>query len=141
VAGASLLMKKATFLGGLRRLDIDHNTFGPTGLADLLEREPPSLHTLRMRDNDLFDKGVELLARSPASDTLIELDLSKNGLGTAATAALGESQHLRKLLVLRLEDNRINEQAAAILSASPLGRRLAVLELEPPRRRERNIPF
>ena len=112
-------------------LDVGHNYFGPTGLAALLERAPP-LHTLRLRDNNLFDEGAALLAGSPASDTLLEVDLSENGLGAAATAALGESEHLRELLVLRLLDNRINEQAAAILSAAPLGRRLAVLELENP---------
>jgi Ran GTPase-activating protein (RanGAP) involved in mRNA processing and transport len=127
LAGARLLAKEAAFLDGLRLLDVGHNHFGPVGLGALLEREPPLLHTLRMRDNDLFDKGAELLAGSPASNTLLEVDLSQNGLGAAAALALGESAHLRKLLVLRLEDNPINESAAATLSASPLGRRLAVL--------------
>jgi hypothetical protein len=130
LAGASLLMKKAAFLGGLRGLDVGFNHFGPDGLAELLEREPPLLHTLLMRDNDLSDKGAEVLAGSAASNTLLEVDLSKNDLGAAAAAALAEPKHLRKLLILRLLDNRINKQAAALLSASHLGRRLAVLELE-----------
>jgi uncharacterized membrane protein len=81
-----------------------------------------------MCDNDLFDKGAALLAGSPASDALLEVDLSQNGLGAAAALALGEAAHLRGLLVLRLEDNPINESAAAALAASPLGQRLAVLE-------------
>ena len=74
--------------------------------------------------------------------------LSQNGLGAAATATLGESEHLRGLLVLRLLDNRINEQAATALSASPLSRCLSVLELEnlpaspePPLVGEGDIPF
>ena len=43
---------------GLRRLDISHNHFGPTGLTALLERHPPLLPTLWMRDNDLYDQGA-----------------------------------------------------------------------------------
>jgi uncharacterized protein (TIGR02996 family) len=129
LTGARVLLKKAAFLGGLRLLDVGHNHFGLDGLGALLERQPP-LHTLLMRDNDLFDKGAALLAGSPASDALLEVDLSQNGLGDAAALALGESAHLRGLLVLRLADNRISESAAATLAASPLGQRLAVLELE-----------
>ncbi len=130
LAGARMLAKKASFLDGLRLLDVGHNHFGSPGLAALLEREPPALHTLRMRDNDLFDKGAALLAQSPASNSLLEVDLSQNGLGAAAALALSESPHLRGLVVLRLVDNPINESAAATLAASPLGQRLAVLELE-----------
>jgi uncharacterized protein (TIGR02996 family) len=132
LAGAGMLANKAAFLGGLRLLDVGHNHFGPVGLAALLECAPPALHTLGMRDNDLFDKGAELLAGSPASDTLLEVDLSQNSLGSAAALALGESPHLRGLLVLHLEENPINEQSAAALAASALGRRLAVLDLGKP---------
>jgi len=132
LVGARLLVRKASFIGSLRLLDVGHNHFGPVGLEALLQREPPSLHTLRMRDNDLFDKGAALLAGSPASATLLEVDLSQNGLASAAALALGESEHLGGLLVLRLGDNPINEQAAAALAASPLGQRLAVLDLEDP---------
>jgi uncharacterized protein (TIGR02996 family) len=148
LAGARPLAKKAAWLDDLRLLDIAHNHFGPAGLEALLEREPPALHTLLMRDNDLFDKGAELLAGSPASNTLLEVDLSQNGLGAAAALALGESEHLRELLVLRLADNSISKQAAGALTASPLGQRLAVLELggRPARRgswgaEEGEIPF
>ena len=132
----------------MRRLDVGHNHFGPAGLAELLGRAPPSLHTLRMRDNDLFDQGAVHLAGSPASDALLDVDLSQNGLSPAATLALGESAHLRRLLILRLADNRIKGPAAATLVASPLGQRLAVLELEdappapnPPPIGEDDIPF
>jgi uncharacterized protein (TIGR02996 family) len=132
LAGARLLAKKAIFLSDLRLLDVAHNHFGPAGLEALLECEPPALHTLRMRDNDLFDKGAMLLAGSPASDSLLEVDLGQNALGAAAALALGESAHLRVLLVLRLADNPISEQSGASLTASPLGQRLAVLELVDP---------
>lgn len=128
--GTGLFAKKASFLGGLRRLDIGHNHFGPAGLAGLLERESASLHTLRMRDNDLFDEGAKVLAGSPASDGLLEVDLCRNHLGPTAALVLGASAHLRRLLILRLADNRIDESTAAALAASPLGQRLAVLELE-----------
>jgi hypothetical protein len=129
LGGARQFAKRAGFLGTSRQLDVGHNHFGPSGLAALLGRGPGSLHTLGMRDNDLFDEGAEQLAGSPASDALLEVDLSQNGLGAAAARALGESAHLRGLLVLRLGDNPINESAAAALAASPLGRRLAVLEV------------
>ena len=128
MSGARLFAKKASFLGGLRILDIGHNHFRATGLETLLERKPPVLHTLGLRDNDLHDEGAELLAGSPASDVLVELDLGQNGLGTEAARTLGESAHLRALLVLRLVDNRINKADARTLAASPLGKRLAVLE-------------
>ena len=131
LAGARALAK-ATFFGGLRLLDVGHNYFGPTGLAALLERGPPSLHTLRMRDNNLFDKGAALLADSAASDALLEVDLGENSLGATAALALGASAHLGGLLVLRLSDNPINESDTATLAASALGRRLAVLEFEDP---------
>jgi uncharacterized protein (TIGR02996 family) len=128
LGGARKLAKKATFLDGLRRLDVSHNHFGPAGLTALLERKPPALHTLVMRDNDLFDKGAEVLAGSPASDGLLEVDLSQNGLGAAAALALGESAHLQGLLVLRVAVNPINVSAGAMLAASPLGQRLVVLD-------------
>jgi uncharacterized protein (TIGR02996 family) len=132
LAGARQFARKASFLGGLMRLDVSHNHFGPAGLGALLGRGQSSLHILWMRDNDLFDQGAELLAGVPESDALLEVDFSQNGLGAAAALALGESAHLRGLLVLRLADNPINEPAAAALAASPLGRRLAVLELDNP---------
>jgi Ran GTPase-activating protein (RanGAP) involved in mRNA processing and transport len=135
LSGARVLAKKAAFLDGLRMLDVRHNYFGPAGLEALLEREPPALHTLRLRDNALYDKGAEILAGSPASDTLLELDLCQNQLGTAAALALGESAYLRNLLILGLANNKLNEQARAMLTASPLGQRLAILNLEDP------IPF
>ena len=142
LTGARILAKKAIFLDGLRKLDVSHNHFGPAGLAALLEREPPSLHTLWMRDNDLFDKGAKLLSESPASDTLLEVDLSQNGLGTAAAEALGGSAHLRGLLVLRLGDNSMSELVASSMATSPLSQRLAVLEFDAPRpRRRKDIPF
>ena len=148
LTGARLFAQKASFLGGLRQLDVGHNHFGSAGLAGLLESRPQSLHTLQMRDNDLndlFDRGAELLAGSPASDALLEVDLSDNNLGPAAAQALGASAHLRGLLVLRLADNPISASAATALAASPLGQRLSVLEMDnlpprpdpPPRRRAR----
>jgi len=130
MTGAQLFAKKALFLGGLRQLDISHNYFGWNGLVSLLERRPAALHSLQMRDNNLSDKGAEILAISPASDTLLEVDLSQNDLGPVAVQALGNTAHLDKLLVLRLADNPINASSAAALAASSLGKRLAVLELD-----------
>ena len=130
--GARLFAKKGVFLNDLRRLDVGHNDFGQSGLAALLEREPPALHTLGLCDNDLFDQGAKLLAESPASNALLDVDLSRNGLGATAAQALGASAQLRELLVLRLTDNPMNQSDALVgaLTASPLGHRLAVLDME-----------
>lgn len=130
--GARLLAKKAKFLGGLKMLHVGHNHFGPTGLQALLDRAPASLHTLMMRDNDLFDNGVEILASSAASETLLEVDLSQNHLTARSATALAESEHLSDLLILRLLENPISESAGRDLANSPLGQRLAVLELKEP---------
>lgn len=128
LSGARLFAKKASFLNDLRLLELGHNHFGPAGLGALLQRGPKALHTLRMCDNDLLDEGVELLASSPASNGLLEVDLSQNRVRTAGEE-LGGTEHLRELLVLRLADNQISTASAAALAASPLGKRLAVLEL------------
>jgi uncharacterized protein (TIGR02996 family) len=142
LTGARSLAEKATFLAGLRVLDVGHNNFGPAGLEALLQHAPAALHTLQMRNNDLFDKGVTLLASSPASDTLLELDLSQNGLGPDAARALGASSHLRQLLLLYLGNNPISAPAAATLASSPLGKRLAVLEMKDVHARYQDeIPF
>jgi uncharacterized protein (TIGR02996 family) len=133
LAGARQFVKKASFLGELRQLDVGHNHFGAAALDALLERAPTALHTLRLRDSDLWDREVQLLAGSAASNALLEVDLSQNDLGADATLALGESEQLRALLVLRVAENPlITEPVAAVLAASPLGKRLAVLELDPP---------
>jgi Ran GTPase-activating protein (RanGAP) involved in mRNA processing and transport len=147
LSGARLLAN-AGFLDGLRILDVGHNHFGPAGLGALLERAPRHLHTLRMRDNDLFDQGAALLADSSASDDLLEVDFSQNSLGPAAALALAESAHLGALLILRLADNAVSSSAPA-LAASPLGQRLAVLEMEdlppapppPPVPEQLELPF
>jgi uncharacterized protein (TIGR02996 family) len=136
LAGARQLAR-APFFGSLRRLNVSHNSFGPEGLQALLKKKPPELHTLQMIDNDLGDEGVSHLAGSPASDTLLELDLSRNGLKSAAALALAESEHLRNLLILRLDSNKISDRARTKLAGSPLGKRLAILEV----RDEDSIPF
>jgi Ran GTPase-activating protein (RanGAP) involved in mRNA processing and transport len=131
-ADAVRLMEEAPFIDTLRSLDVGSNHFGPAGLRALLERAPELLHTLRMRDNDLLDKGAQLLATSPASDVLLELDLSQNVLGAAAAASLGAAPHLRNLLILHLANNPLLAEAASALATSTLGKRLSVLELPSP---------
>jgi uncharacterized protein (TIGR02996 family) len=135
-SGARWLVN-APFFGSLRRLNVNHSNFGPAGLYRLLEKKPPFLHTLHMENNDLGDEGAAHLAESPASNTLLELNLAENGLGDGAAKALARSKHLRNLLVLRLNDNPIGKPAAAALARSPLGKRLAVLEMTD----ENELPF
>ena len=128
LSGARWLVN-ATFLGSLRRLNVNNNSFGPEGLYRLLEKKPPFLHTLRMVDNDLGDEGAAHLAESPASAVLLDVDLAQNGLRDQAAKILGKSKHLKNLLVLRLHDNEIGKPAIAALVDSPLGKRLTVLDV------------
>jgi uncharacterized protein (TIGR02996 family) len=123
---AARQLATATFRDSLRRLNVNSNSFGPEGLDALFEQNPVELHTLRIAHNDLGDTGIEHLAASPASDTLLELDLDNNGLGDDAVRALAASNHLRYLLILRIKSNRITKPALEALRSSPLGQRLAV---------------
>ncbi len=128
LSGARWLVT-ALFIDSLRRLNLNHNSFGPEGLYRLLEKKPPFLHTLQMVDNDLGDEGAAHLAESPASAALLDVNLAQNGLRDQAAQSLGKSKHLKNLLVLRLHDNEISPSAAASLARSPLGSRLATLDM------------
>jgi uncharacterized protein (TIGR02996 family) len=119
----------ATFASSLRRLNVNHNSFGPEGLYRLLDVKPPFLHTLYMVNNDLGDEGAAHLAESPASDVLLDVNLSTNDLRDQAARLLGKSKHLKNLLVLQLRHNEISEQAKADLVSSRLGQRLTVLDV------------
>lgn len=147
LAGARVFARKATFLDGLRVLDVAHNHFGPAGLTALLERKPSALHTLGLRDNDIFDRGVTLLAEAEAANGLLEVDLSLNGLTYQAGMALGGTAHLQNLMILHLLNNDLRESDRAALRASALGKRLAVLEMDeapqprPSQGGESDIPF
>jgi Ran GTPase-activating protein (RanGAP) involved in mRNA processing and transport len=127
-------IEQSKHLDMLRVFNVAQNEIGPTGLTALLERAPNSLHTLLVGDNDLHDRGVIALANSPATDSLLELDLNKNGIGPTGIAALTESEHLAQLLILRVHDNEMSETSQKSLQDSPLGQRLKVLGLKAPRR-------
>jgi uncharacterized protein (TIGR02996 family) len=128
LSGARWLVN-APLLDSLRRLNVNHNSFGPEGMYRLLEKKPPFLHTLEMVDNDLGDEGAAHLAESPATTALLDVNLAQNGLQDQAAKILGKSKHLKNLLVLRLHDNAIGKRAIAALADSPLGKRLAVLDM------------
>ena len=137
ITGAKLLAKKAAFLNDLRVLDVAYNHFRLPGLSALLDRKPPALHTLLMRDNDLGDDGAEHLAGSPATDGLRELDVSGNMMENNAAMYLSEATHLKELVSLRIADNVMKPWAEKALRESPLGKRLAELVLG----RGEKIPF
>ncbi len=63
----------------------------------------------------------------PASNTLLEVNLSQNRVSDRAAEALARAKHLQNLLVLRLKRNAIRDMAP--LAASPLGKRLLLLEM------------
>ncbi len=118
----------ATFASRLRRLNVNHNSFGPEGLYRLLDVKPPFLHTLYMVNNDLGDEGAAHLAESPGSAGLLDVNFANNGMRDEAARLLGKSKHLKNLLILRLGYNEISPQACDDLANSRLGKRLALLE-------------
>jgi uncharacterized protein (TIGR02996 family) len=142
-------LAEAPFLASLRRLNLNANMIGREGLAALLDRKPAELHTLTLVFNHLGDEGLAVLAGSPASNTLVELDLTQNTLGIKSAQALLASTHLQNLAILRLKDNPLSKRARVALAESPLGKRLAVLEVTertddeeiPLRDADDNIPF
>lgn len=126
--GAIHFAQTAPFIEGLRILEAGHNHFGDAGLEALLERSSKTLHTLGLRNNTLTKQGVSLLAESPSSNELIEIDLGENALTSLAGKALGATENLNGLLILRIGDNpRIGYKA---LAGSPLGQRLKLLSVE-----------
>ncbi len=127
-SGAAHLMKTASFIEGLHILDAGHNDFGNTGVGALLQRSSTTLHSLCLRNNTLLDEGAALLAESPASNELLELDLGENHLTDEATKSLGNTGNLRRLLLLRIGDNPKLRYKA--LASSPLGQRLKLLGVE-----------
>ena len=120
--------ENASFLDGLRILEAGHNHFGSAALQALLERSSATLHSLGLRNNTLGNEGAKLLAESPASNALLEVDLGENSLTSGAAKALGATDQLSRLLVLQVGDNpKLGYKA---INASPLGKRLKVLSVE-----------
>jgi hypothetical protein len=116
------------FIASLRVLHLDYGEASPQALQALLDAAPPLLHTLMLRDAYFGDGPVVALARSAASNTLLELDLRDNQLGPDAAEALGASEHLRNLLVLRIGGNPVGKKGMDAIAASPLGQRLLLLD-------------
>ena len=79
-------------MADLRVLHLYGGEGAPDGLQPLIDAAPPLLHTLSLRGASFEDDPVIAFARSPASDTLHELNLTENQLGPAAAAALGASR-------------------------------------------------
>lgn len=126
--GAVHFAKTASFLEGLRILEAGHNHFGSPGLKALLERSSTTLHSLGLRNNSLTNEDAALLAESPASNELLEIDLGANALTVGAAKSLGTTANLRRLLILRIGDNpKLGYRA---LASSPMGQRLKLLAVE-----------
>jgi uncharacterized protein (TIGR02996 family) len=126
--GAVHLAKTAPFVEGLRVLEAGHNHFGRTGLEALLQRSSTTLHGLGLRNNTLTNRGAALLAESPASNELLELDLGENALTADAAKSLAMTANLRRLMILRIGDNP--KLGYNVLASSPLGQRLKLLAVE-----------
>ncbi|MFO0845425.1 MAG: hypothetical protein U0797_24080 [Gemmataceae bacterium] len=82
-------LTEAAFLDRPAALEAGHNHFGPAGLVATGASAAPAGHAGPARQRRRA--RCALLADSPASDTLLELDLSRNGSTPTAVRALGES--------------------------------------------------
>jgi uncharacterized protein (TIGR02996 family) len=130
--GAFVELARAPWLDTLAVLDASYGHVGEL-LPTLVARAPARLHTLKVVSShyrQLEVRDIELLARSPASNGLLQLDLSYNGLRAEHLDALGQARALQSLLSLRVAEYRTPEpEVVDRLADSPLGQRLLHLEL------------
>ena len=127
-ADAVIFAKTASFFEGLHILEAGHNYFGSAGLKAILQRSSTTLHSLGLRNNTLTNEGATMLAESPASNALLELDLGENALTARAMRSLGTTANLSGLSILRVGENpKLGYEALAL---SPMGQRLKLLSVD-----------
>jgi hypothetical protein len=118
-------------MASLRILHLEGGDADVSGLR-LLFDVAPLLHTLSLQYVYFVSpRNIVELAESPASDNLLELDLTDARLDADAIAALGQAKHLRNLLVLRVGGRHWGNAEVASIAASPLGQRLMLLDRGP----------
>jgi Ran GTPase-activating protein (RanGAP) involved in mRNA processing and transport len=70
----------------------------------------PSLEVLNLRENNCGNEGASDISRLLSSSNLTELDISKNGIMSAGSEALGRAISLNfKLQTLNISDNQLTE--------------------------------
>jgi uncharacterized protein (TIGR02996 family) len=90
-------------LGGLIALCLDSNPVGDEGAAELVGPTAQQLAMLSLRDCDITDHGVRLLAGLPGLGRITRLALAGPDLGAEGAVALLESAFAGSLQLLRLQ--------------------------------------
>jgi hypothetical protein len=129
--GTYPLLRGATALPKLRRLDISGAGLSSEGFARLIGRlEVPGLRRLACGGDTIDERAVAALAASPVLAELQQLFLRGSPLGDAGVAALAASERLPALRVLDLSSTGCGPDGFEALGASELGARLVSLELD-----------
>lgn len=127
-AGARLLA--AGNFAGLRRLELNNNGIGDSGLAALLAAPwLAGLTHLELAGNSLTENAARLLAESPSVRNLAHLELASNLIGDDGLGALVRSPNLAGLTTLRVRANGITDAGVRVLIESGALTRLRVLDL------------
>ncbi len=122
----------APCLKDLRMLNLSGNHFSAAGIRRLFRSELPQLHTLSLADHSVESEAIHEIARSPALNGLLALDLSSNRLDEKAIDQLGTTDHFQNLRILGMDQCEISDQSARDFLASPLASRLDYLDIHRP---------
>lgn len=125
---------RSPFLQSLQRLDLSFNQLEDTALLSWrCGCSLPHLRCLALNDNRLTDRALSLLADTPCSAHLHELDLARNDITAAGLNEL-VTHPWPELHQLRLSGNPLGDHGLAVLATSPLLLRIAqrygILELQ-----------
>jgi uncharacterized protein (TIGR02996 family) len=115
-------------LGGLRGLDLGSWFLDDPGATQLAAAPLDSLEELALSHNELGSPGLAALVRAPFFGNLTALNLKLNQLDAGAAAELA-SAHAPRLARLNLCHNRLGDAGAAILARAPLVAGLRHLDL------------
>jgi hypothetical protein len=112
-------------LQSLQRLDLSFNQLEDAALLPWRRGcSFPRLRCLSLNDNRLTDRTLSLLADTPCSAYLNELDLARNDITAAGLSDLA-THPWPELHQLRLSGNPLGDRGLALLAASPLLLRMA----------------
>jgi uncharacterized protein (TIGR02996 family) len=141
--GAFYDLVQAPWFDSLRELDVTYADALPL-LQALPSRAPAKLHTLKLESALSWSPSLpalKKLADSPASGTLLHLDLSYNSMAEPVLKVLSEARGLQNLQSLVLGDYRnVSQEAYEQFERSPLGRRLVSFEIGTNEPKHRRLP-
>jgi uncharacterized protein (TIGR02996 family) len=102
-------LASSPYLNHLRKLRLSRNRLGDEGLVELSRRVWPALEELDLSDNGLSSAAADHLQQSRAFPRLRRLQLRDNDLGPNGAFHLAEGPLLRQLHFLGLASNRLGQ--------------------------------